>query len=189
MTTVSRLKGSSDFPAFPPSAGCSPANAYIAALTLQVRRAGEAFHAKFLGKDAPAAIATFPTSPEVERSSLLTLHKARLGLLANVASETTVKANVVLADLVVRDGRFSSKQYVGRDASTRKVLDALAKLPVAARKAIQLVSYFEVDGSSNVLYMIPAIPTIVIQANVKDGNIWLKMFDARLANSKMPVEK
>ena len=189
VATVSRLKGAQDFPAFPPSAGCNPASAYIAALTMQVRQAGEAFHAKFLGKDAPAAIGTFPTSPEAERSSLLTLHKARLGLLANVASETAVKSKVVLADLVVRDGRFSSKQYVGKDASTRKVLDALAKLPAPARKAVQLVSYFEADGSSNVLYMIPAIPTTVIQANVKDGDIWLKMFDARLANSKLPLEK
>ena len=189
MATVSRLKGAPDFPAFSPSAGCNPANAYIAALTMQVRLAGDAFHSRFLGKDAPAAVEALAASPDAERSSMLTLHKARLGLLANVASDATVKAKVVLADLVVRDGRFSSKQYVGRDASTRKVLDALSKLPAAARKAVQFVSYFEADGSANVLYMIPAIPTTVIQANVKDGNIWLKMFDARLVNVKMLASK
>ena len=189
VATVSRLKGLRDYAAFPPSAGCNPADAYIAALTMQVRRAGEAFNAKFLGKEAPAAVEAFATSPDAECSSLLTLHKARLGLLANVASEATVKAKVVLADLVVRDGRFSSEGYVGKDVSTKKVLDALAKLPAAARKSVQLVSYFEADGSSNVLYMIPAIPTTVIQANVKDGNVWLKMLDARLVNEKMPTAK
>ena len=184
VATVSRLKESQTFSAFPPSAGCKPADAYITALTMQVRRAGEAFHSRFLGKEAPAAIKALATSPDAERSSLQTLHKARLGLLANVASEATVKAKVILADLVVRDGRFSSKQYISKDASTKKVLDALAKLPVAARNAAQMVSYFEADGSSNVLYMIPVLPTMLMQANIKDGNIWLKMFDARLANGK-----
>ena len=189
VATVSRLKGSTDFPDFPPSAGCNPPDAYIAGLTVQVRQAGEAFHSRFLGKEASAAVESFAASPDAERSSMLTLHKARLGLLANIAADATVKAKVALADLAVRDGRFSSKKYVNKDASTKKVLDALSKLPAAARKAVQFVSYFEADGSANVLYMIPAIPTTVIQANVKDGNIWLKMFDARLVNVKMQAAK
>lgn len=185
VATSSRLKGATDIPPFPPSAGCAPADAYVAALAMQVRVAGESFHAKFLGKDAPDAVEAFAPSTDAERSSLLTLHKARLGLLANVATETAVKAKVVLADLVVRDGDFSSNRRVGGDAATKKVLDALSKLPVAARKGVQLVSYFEADGAVNALYMIPFIPTTVVQANVNaNGGVWLKMFDARLVNGE-----
>ena len=189
VATVSRLRGLAKIPEFPPASGSRPADGYLAILSAQVRLAGEAFHAKFLGTDAPARLATFAASPENERGSLLTLHKARLGLLSAVATEREVKANAVLADLVVRDERFGKKSYVETDASTWKVLDTLAKLPMPLRKSIQFVSYFMSDKSANFLYLIPAMPTTLVQVNVKDGRIWLKMFDARFVNGKKTEAK
>ena len=183
--TVSELRGKSDAPEFPPSAGTAPGERYFAVLWRQVRLAGDVFNARFLGADAPRRIAALDVSGE-SHEKLLTIAKARLGLLAKVVDDEKVKGQAVLSNAVIRDRRLADKPFVSTDKSTQRTVKTLATLPDGVRKSFALVSYFAEGGASNLIFYAPALPTLLIQARVQDnGHVCLKMFDAHVAGRKV----
>ena len=107
------------------------------------------------------------------------ISKLRLGQALAIGSQKNIFADAVTADLVIK-GDLKG-EVVRAGLSTKMTLETLSTKIPFLRKGFLPVAYFPTGKASNIIYVNPRLPSLHLHANISNGSVGLRMFDANVA--------
>ena len=155
---------------------------YFPALKKQVEKAQNAFYLRFNGKEFKDVIKEITPITLSEAQKLKEISKLRLGQALAIGSQKNIFADAVTVDLVIKG---NNKGNIVMDGpSTKMTLETLStKIPLF-RKGFRVVAFFSTGKASNIIYFNPKLPTLLLHANISNGKVGLRMFDANIVNKQ-----
>ena len=162
---------------YPPSFGAIPAENYLEGVFSQTRTAMLSMRDAFAGKDFRKLFDGLHDADAALVERLQELTKVRIGQALKIAEDKRVLRDAVICNAIICRG--DTRRFVSDDTSTALTVKTLSESLKEIRSGFKAVAYFPSVDESNLIYNNRLLPTLLIQANVREnGSVRMKMFDA-----------
>ena len=170
------LRGETSMPKYPSATGVNPPDDYFPTVLNVLGDVLSSFNGKCVGTTPDAAFDALPSLDTAGVARMLDIAVFRTAQAVKMTGDKSAYGLATLASLILRDQRFASQPFLGKDEMTQAMVKALSQVPADIRGAFRPVGYFEADDERCVVFYNVKLPRFLALAGSqggKDVRLWM----------------